>query len=520
VVGRVKALHVLLLEDCMMLLQKQGDKYQLKFHAAGAGNAAGEKAPTSDKRLFHSPIIKFNTMLVRPVATDKRAFYLLNTTDRGPQIYELLANGAGEREKWIKYITEASTAYKSGMPKAKSEPEALAAKAVDGTRRPASFRDKTSSPRLERPDRQNSSPPEGLNIPRKEDEEDNAPTTPKKRLQRVEILKIVDSTPMIEPSQVHVNTPTVLVADPVVTPFEKLRQKDEEVSRILDEKQRLISEILDIHEDEFDTIADMAATSGTHTRDAKEILLAALAQAKSLTSFVNSSLQVTEAELVTSREPGAGAGGQQLVQITTSMNQHLTDLLAILQERDLERDVLRRELAKCQDQIKGFFRSDSTRSFPSQVSSTTLSTVSRPNSFISLESDTGDCEAEAESEPGEARPHSLLSFSSDNCAADTDTEDTSPQTSPVSRTVPVNGLHGSPLVPEVPPTECGPPGPASPASSDSEEIIVTRHDQLQHGKSLEPAASLVVEEDPRRFCLRNSLQKEWTPDHEDDLKVV
>ena len=93
------------------------------------------------------------------------------------------------------------------MPKAKSEPEALSAKAVDGSRRPASFRDKTSSPRLERPDRQNSSPPEGLNIPRKEDEEDNgAPTAPKKRLQRVEILKIVDSTPMIEPSQVHFDT--------------------------------------------------------------------------------------------------------------------------------------------------------------------------------------------------------------------------------------------------------------------------------------------------------------------------
>merc|ERR1719195_2100420 len=64
----------------------------------------------------------------------------------------------------------------------------------------------------------------------------------------------------------------------------------------------------------------------------------------------------------------------------------------------------------------------------------------------------------SESEPGEARPYSLLSFSSDNCAADTDTEDTSPQTSPVSRTVPVNGLHSSPLAPEVPPAECGPPG--------------------------------------------------------------
>merc|ERR1719244_1651452 len=127
---RVKSLHVVLLEDCMMLLQKQGDKYLLKFHSSTAGQAAGKE---ESRRLFHSPIIKFSTMLVRPVATDKRAFYLLNTTDRGPQIYELLANGAGEREEWIKYITEASTAYKSGMPKAKSEPEALAAKAVDGT---------------------------------------------------------------------------------------------------------------------------------------------------------------------------------------------------------------------------------------------------------------------------------------------------------------------------------------------------------------------------------------------------
>ena len=68
----------------------------------------------------------------------------------GPQIYELLAKSAGEREKWIKYITEASTAYTSGMPKAKSETEA---RAGEMTRRPASFRETTGSPRLERPDR-------------------------------------------------------------------------------------------------------------------------------------------------------------------------------------------------------------------------------------------------------------------------------------------------------------------------------------------------------------------------------
>ena len=168
--------------------------------------------------------------------------------------------------------------------------------------------------------------------------------------------------------QVVVNQAKILVADPVITPFEKLKQKDDEVSRILDEKQRLISEILDINEDEFDTIADVATNNHSHTRDARDILLAALSQAKSLTSFVNSSLKLTEKDIVarsspardardtSSRDhvaPAPGPSGAQLVHITSSMNQHLTDLLSIIQERDMERDMLRRELTKCQDQIKG-----------------------------------------------------------------------------------------------------------------------------------------------------------------------
>jgi hypothetical protein len=33
-----------------------------------------------------SVCVQYSTMLVRPVATDKRAFYLLNTTDSGPQV--------------------------------------------------------------------------------------------------------------------------------------------------------------------------------------------------------------------------------------------------------------------------------------------------------------------------------------------------------------------------------------------------------------------------------------------------
>ena len=39
----VKALHVVLLEECMMLLQKQGDKFLLKFHSSSASQAASGK---------------------------------------------------------------------------------------------------------------------------------------------------------------------------------------------------------------------------------------------------------------------------------------------------------------------------------------------------------------------------------------------------------------------------------------------------------------------------------------------
>ena len=230
---RLKQLHVVLLEDCMMLLQKQGEKYLLKFH--NNQSQGGES-----RRAFHSPIIKFSTMLVRPVATDKRAFYLLNTTECGPQIYELLAGSTSERTRWIKHITEVSNAYKSrdGVPKTKSEPEQLGSSLERKEKqdlRSQSFRDPGGSPRMSRADRQNSSPPEcpltspdsseSKLEPSSPDSGTSTPSAPKKRLQRVEILKIVDSEPMIEPSQVRVNQTTVLVADPVITPFELLRQK-------------------------------------------------------------------------------------------------------------------------------------------------------------------------------------------------------------------------------------------------------------------------------------------------------
>ena len=66
---RTIELHVLLLEDCIMLLQKQDEKYILKFHTSTAAPGMA----TSSGKFNHSPVIKFSALLVRPVATGERS---------------------------------------------------------------------------------------------------------------------------------------------------------------------------------------------------------------------------------------------------------------------------------------------------------------------------------------------------------------------------------------------------------------------------------------------------------------
>lgn len=63
-------LHVVLLEEYILLLQKQDDKYVLKFHSINFLNSKEES------KFTHSPIIKIATVLVRPVATGTSPFQI------------------------------------------------------------------------------------------------------------------------------------------------------------------------------------------------------------------------------------------------------------------------------------------------------------------------------------------------------------------------------------------------------------------------------------------------------------
>ena len=180
---------------------------------------------------------------------------------------------------------------------------------------------------------------------------------------------------LINPSEVVINSShEVFLAQPVVTPIEQLRRKDKEVAKALEEKQKLIEEILNIPHEELESITETAlvpldrAGHGGQPRTAAEILLSALSQAKSLTSLVNRTLKLSEEEAMhaialrtqeekmssslLSEQQRIVAKGERLIEITTAINKQLTMLLAIIQENERERESLRRELSRSQDQVR------------------------------------------------------------------------------------------------------------------------------------------------------------------------
>ncbi|XP_021105025.1 rho guanine nucleotide exchange factor 11 isoform X7 [Heterocephalus glaber] len=94
-------LHVLLLEDLLVLLQRQDERLLLKCHSKTAMGSA-------DSKQTFSPVLKLNAVLVRSVATDKRAFFIICTSELGPpQIYELVALTSSEKNIWMELLEEA-----------------------------------------------------------------------------------------------------------------------------------------------------------------------------------------------------------------------------------------------------------------------------------------------------------------------------------------------------------------------------------------------------------------------------
>jgi len=230
----------------------------------------------------------------------------------------------------------------------------------------------------------------------------SANTLPSRRkLQKVELLHLTEPCrELVNPNDVVVNPgEEVFLAQPIITPIERLRRKDKEVARALEEKQKLIEEILNIPHEELESIAENPVTqSNTGPKSAAEVLLSALSQAKSLTALVNKTLKISEEEAVraialrrrgdktsiSEREKSAYisdqqrivAKGEKLIEITTAINKQLTMLLSIIQENEKEREALRRELSRSQDQVRCLISGETSWSSP--LSPASISTPLSP----------------------------------------------------------------------------------------------------------------------------------------------
>lgn len=380
-------LHVVLLDDTILLLHRQDEKYLLKFINPNQANSV------------LSPIVKVSTVLVRHNAVDKNSLYLVNTSQNGAQIYDLVAASPAERKQWFKHISEAAEAYK--------------ARDKQG-RRPTP---PTTLPEEPGPTIEDSSSTEHDNIPNKTDQDQEQESETKESTQDTsmeqegetpnisgpeisrieqtkqqqpqhlsepssagtgEPLRLVTCTQasLIDPLEVHVEVPPVHVAEPVLTPIECLRRKDDIIKQALIEKQLLVADILNIPKEDFEHVADMASEPSSIEKEPAELILAAISQANQLVGMLNSALNVSETETVLASRgasilatpPSCEATGcpsprmhlhpQQpaisiasLQPICHSLTSQLSQLLEIIKEREEERETLRKELRRSRERL-------------------------------------------------------------------------------------------------------------------------------------------------------------------------
>ncbi|KAK2713559.1 hypothetical protein QYM36_009438 [Artemia franciscana] len=406
-------LHVLVLEDSIVLLQKNDKKYVLKYHTV-TSTSGSEPARCS-------PIIKYTSILLKPDARDSMAFFLIDQPTSSPQMYEMVSSSTSERKAWLKHITEATESYMNREVRKRLESTVTLINLPAQTLSSSLFSEQDRS----NSDESNEVPVEktsansivGLNIvshdslstsdikPESEQQmsTDSAvvllspePLTPsgedfsssvsrsastvsasqnpsRRRFQRVEILQIAEGTPLIQPTEVKVSQGDMHTAEPVLTPLEKLRRKDQLIRAALVEKQRLSNPVV-----------------------------AAIMQASKLATVLNDSLRITEEEVIaasseptSSREPVLirpliehvhptrecdpisrhesfhlreshkpvsqrtlrkimklpSLTSYRLVPIVTSLNSQLTQLIAVINEKDVELEKMKKEMQRLREQL-------------------------------------------------------------------------------------------------------------------------------------------------------------------------
>ncbi|XP_068624314.1 rho guanine nucleotide exchange factor 11 [Battus philenor] len=337
-----KRLNVLalMLDDCLVLLQREGDKFVLK----------PINQPSQQGQL--SPLIKWDKVLFRPNAAVRNTFFLMNIN--GVQMHELSANTPNEYTTWVKHIQQAPLAKLTELKPALASHQHHHSRSIDDSginvsRNPSDASEKSSStaPDEERerehdreqaaeqapengpehvpeqaPERERNSA-ERIEHHREDKREEmtrEGDSDDSHRQQRATVGRISmhsgDCAPALTPpNALTVAEPgAVHTARRALTHQERLRRLDEVISRALRAKSSIVGELLGVPADSYAHLADMAVADTLGQVDMSEmeptesdevdihqLLLAAHEQANQLTEMLSRALTLDESGAVAAR---------------------------------------------------------------------------------------------------------------------------------------------------------------------------------------------------------------------------
>ncbi|XP_077524953.1 rho guanine nucleotide exchange factor 11-like isoform X4 [Amblyomma americanum] len=354
--------QLVLLEDLLLVLQRQDERLALRFHSVSLPTA------TAEDRMLQCPVMRLRHLHARDVATDPRAFFLLDTMPEQRAMWEFAAASASEKRSWLEHIGAATRAHAPPDDEGKHVPDTppvdeAPATAIDSGA--ADHEDEEEEVPTDKEEggssREEETPPASAAAAQPDKEE----ASEKEEGDKEE--GVLAGAPVATPSVAQgglslVDFQEVVVvpsapcetATPVLTPIERLRRKDQQVLSALAEKQSLLAEILRIPSEDYVHLAEISEEMNSE-KGLMELLLQVTYHANQLPVLINEALNVTEEDAVaaaSSPEGGARRPGvcpQRLLSSVQPLLRYLSLLAPSLAELEQERQRLRQELSRLQD---------------------------------------------------------------------------------------------------------------------------------------------------------------------------
>ncbi|CAG9534137.1 unnamed protein product [Cercopithifilaria johnstoni] len=309
--NKMVELHVVLLENVLILLTKTGDGSKLLLKV---------QEPTKDTRW--SPILPLTTLIAKEKANDKRALFIVNTMERGAQIYELVTTTATERKTWFKLISD--------------QIDLVKCENINTQHTIGSF---------------------GINTT------DSGGQYHQEDMDFCERVQISTHPRLVNANEITIQQPTILEhAQPILTPTERLRRNDELIMKALIDKQTILAEFLpgtnksNLIELEklTEQLTGMSVTE-LKQRDGQELAMSAIVHGNRLLDAINQGLSarkdmddsnsgaiVLKLDNVENDVPTVAC--YKLTAIAAPLMNHLKAMMQVIQDQQNEIKTIKQQL--------------------------------------------------------------------------------------------------------------------------------------------------------------------------------